>query len=384
MHDDMNVYLGQRLVYASASRVPSIAANSVQVVKMASAFASVGFTVTLLSRPGKTEYVPNNYRVSPNFELKFIPWIPLRGVGGLLFGRMSSLSVMRHIYPHFIYGRDIYTLWYLRHRRIPFWYEAHVLPPNWLRRSLESDLLRSPALICLIVISEALKNDYSLLFPWFDKRRIVVAHDGADPHEQQPGLRKVNLRDNKSRIIVGFVGQLYPGKGMEIVGKLARHLPHIHFVVVGGCQEDVCFWREQFPYTNLKFCGQVQHSRVPQYLSEFDILLAPYQRQVSVYGGCGDVSRWMSPLKIFEYMASGKAIVASNLPVINEVLTDDHSAILCEPEDVEQWVDALQKLAENERLRHRLGHAARDDFLNRYTWEVRVNRILQTLDLQKV
>jgi len=84
-------------------------------------------------------------------------------------------------------------------------------------------------------------------------------------------------------------------------------------------------------------------------------------------------------LKIFEYMALGKAIVCSDLPVLREVLTDQRNALLVPPEDVTAWVAAIHRLQADESLRQRLGDAARNDFLAQYSWQMRAQKVIADL-----
>jgi len=97
---------------------------------------------------------------------------------------------------------------------------------------------------------------------------------------------------------------------------------------------------------------------------------------VSVSSGSMDVSRWMSPLKIFEYMSAGKAILCSDLPVLKEVLTHDRNAWLCTPDRPGEWVEALEHLRDEPGVRRRLGAQARKDFEAKYTWEARAKNVL--------
>jgi glycosyltransferase involved in cell wall biosynthesis len=89
-------------------------------------------------------------------------------------------------------------------------------------------------------------------------------------------------------------------------------------------------------------------------------VLAPYQKAVMIHGNKGDIATWMSPLKIFEYMSHGKAIVASDLPVLREILADGHNALLVPPDDIERWKGALQRLEQDASVRQTIGAAAFD------------------------
>ena len=87
----------------------------------------------------------------------------------------------------------------------------------------------------------------------------------------------------------------------------------------------------------------------------------------------------MSPLKMFEYMAAGKAIVSSDLPALREVLTDGEDALLVPAADVDAWEEAVDRLLADEALRTRLGVAAQKKLLRDFTWEARAERVLQGL-----
>jgi glycosyltransferase involved in cell wall biosynthesis len=112
------------------------------------------------------------------------------------------------------------------------------------------------------------------------------------------------------------------------------------------------------------------------YYARLDIVLAPYQRRVALRGGRGDIARWMSPLKIFEYMAAGKPVVASDLPVLREVLEDGREALLVPPDDIEAWAAAIERLLASPELRQRLSRSAHQKFMRQFTWQARARKML--------
>jgi glycosyltransferase involved in cell wall biosynthesis len=99
----------------------------------------------------------------------------------------------------------------------------------------------------------------------------------------------------------------------------------------------------------------------------------PYQQKVAASSG-GDIARYLSPMKLFEYMACGRAIVSSNLPVLREILSPS-TAILLPPGDQESWVQAIVSLREDPTTCQQLGAAAKREVVA-YTWEARASRIL--------
>ena len=120
------------------------------------------------------------------------------------------------------------------------------------------------------------------------------------------------------------------------------------FHLVGGINEDIEFWKYYLKKNLIlkMFISMVLFSpfEAIKYRNSFDILLAPYEKKVSIFGNSkSDTSKFMSPLKIFEYMSHKKPIIASDLPVIREVLNDKNS-ILVEPNNIELWIKSLKKL----------------------------------------
>jgi glycosyltransferase involved in cell wall biosynthesis len=127
---------------------------------------------------------------------------------------------------------------------------------------------------------------------------------------------------------------------------------------------------------NVSLPGFVPNSELPLYLAACDVLLLPNQRKVSGSGG-GDIARWMSPMKLFEYMACGRLIIASDLPVLREVLSEQN-ALLCDPEDLDAWEQGLERAVEDKAWRQRLGQQALRD-ARRYAWTRRVDVCLQPI-----
>ena len=112
-------------------------------------------------------------------------------------------------------------------------------------------------------------------------------------------------------------------------------------------------------------------------------MLLPVQREV--YGGSRrtDYSRWTTPLKMFEYMAAGRPIVASDLPVIREVLEHGRNALLVPPDNLEAWETAVRTLITDASLRTGLAQAAVKDFHREYTREARARRVLEGLSVSR-
>jgi glycosyltransferase involved in cell wall biosynthesis len=119
--------------------------------------------------------------------------------------------------------------------------------------------------------------------------------------------------------------------------------------------------------------GFVPNAELPLYQAACDALLLPYQRRVAASSG-GDIAAYLSPMKLFEYLACGRAILASDLPVLGEVLNPANALIL-PGEDAQAWAQALLDLRADPVRRQALGEQARRD-ASAYTWERRAAGIL--------
>jgi glycosyltransferase involved in cell wall biosynthesis len=128
---------------------------------------------------------------------------------------------------------------------------------------------------------------------------------------------------------------------------------------------------------NVLFTGFVPNERIPLYQSAADVLLMPYQRTVATSSG-GNTAEICSPMKMFEYMAAGRAILSSDLPVLREVL-DGTMAVFCPLEDAGAWETALGGLLADLPLRQVLGQRARAA-VEQYSWVRRAQRVLEGFD----
>jgi glycosyltransferase involved in cell wall biosynthesis len=169
---------------------------------------------------------------------------------------------------------------------------------------------------------------------------------------------------------------LYAGRGIEIVEALAAQRPRMLFLVYGGNDADVEARRASNGQSNLLFMGHVSHPIARQLMAAMDCLLMPYQQQVSIGVSGHDTANWMSPMKMFEYLASGVPIVASDLPSLREVLRDGANCLMVQPGSVAAWAAALDRIMAQPALARSIGRRAHDDYRDHYTWIRRAEALL--------
>jgi glycosyltransferase involved in cell wall biosynthesis len=162
----------------------------------------------------------------------------------------------------------------------------------------------------------------------------------------------------------------------QAIKLLPRELP-VRFLIVGSGSlhgEVERLLSAERESGKVIFTGAVEHDRVPALLDACDILIAPHVP-------LADGSEFFgSPTKIFEYMAMGKAIVASRLGQIGEVLSHEETALLVEPGNVNELAAAIARVAGSSELRARLGANAREAAVENHTWDHNARRVLEAYD----
>jgi len=211
---------------------------------------------------------------------------------------------------------------------------------------------------------------------------ITVLPNATDTESFGADFNRDEIRSRlglSTKMVVGFVGTLQMWYGVENLllafDEVQRQLPDARLVLIGDGQAR----RDLEQLANklnlgsaVRFLGNVEHSRVPEFLSAVDIAVAPFREVRTGF--------YQSPLKVFEYMAAGKAIVASKIGQIAEVLQDELTALLVKPGDVQELSAAIVRLARDADLRKRIGTAASDEAAKKYSWDNYVSKLEEIYD----
>lgn len=389
-----------KLIYISGARLPSEMAHGIQIMQNCEAFAAAGADMRLwYARRGVGGDLHDYYGVKKTFPAHKLPcinihtWVDGRAPGVITLVAFYMLMVTFGLAagigawftrPDVIYGRDPIALLvagWLNPRRNVVW-EAHSLKTSgkgtWLQRQTahRADLI--------VAITAPLRDDLLKLHP---DANIIVAHDGIRAERFGHLPDAIEARNEagwpQDRFIVGYAGRLTTydmTKGIDTIIHAIAGLPDISEIalaLVGGPDEVAAQYRAlwislNLPEANFLYTGQVPAARVPRYLSAFDICAMPHPRQEHfIY--------YTSPLKLFEYMAAGRALVASDLPSWADVLRDGENALLVPAGDAAAFGAAIKRLKHDHGLRERLAAAAKRDVFTHYTWERRARAILEAV-----
>lgn len=384
------------LIYIANARMPTEKAHGTQIMKMCEAFTKQGLKVMLI--------IPNRYQI--NKSLKNVNPFPYYGIqypfkikklftlDGLRFDAWMkkvpfpllyfiqeitfACSVLFHIgmQPQkcILYSRSWVSLIFLlclRKRHIFF--EAHEFPQTQRARRLMKWIAQKVEGI--ITITENLRRDFISL--GIDPQKIRVAPDAVDSiffkTYSKEKIRK-ELRIPKTKKIIMYTGNLYPWKGVYTLAKATVFLPkNVTMIFIGGSVVDQNIepfneFIQKNHLKNIQILGHKPPLMIPKYLAAADVLVLPNSAKEIIS------ERHTSPLKLFEYMAARRIIVASDLPSIREILNEEF-AILVKPDDPQALSEGIQKALESKENQSRIRRAF--EKVKSYTWLQRAQQIIQ-------
>lgn len=383
-----------RLLFLADIRFPLERANGVQTMETCAAMARRGHKINLGVRP--------DTKSPPRDPFAYYGFPPLSGLkirrapalGTMWLRRVQYLvQVLVWIFEFrrggVVFTRDLgvasLILQFSRKLRPPLIYESHCFSPTEAAQ-------RSQALSTARVVSPRKQRrlmrregrvwcgadgyivtttgNLAELERRFGKRlRVAVIPNGT---RLQPD-RKFETLHPIPPLCVVYAGHLYPWKGVDVLLQALVKLEGVNATIIGGDAAEPDFQRLQDTSRSIglgsrvEFVGMVEPSRVSGLLAKGDVLVLPNV-------GAEPTVNHTSPLKLFEYMAAGKPIVASNLPSIREVLRDGENAVLVEPGNPTALTSGLRRVLEDRKLAERIASRAFDEVAE-YSWDCRAERV---------
>jgi len=228
----------------------------------------------------------------------------------------------------------------------------------------------------IIAVTEGLKEEITKLYN-IPEEKVTVIGNGVNTEVFKPLLDSFDLKKKyglTGKKIVTFVGVLEPWQGLEYLVESAKKVlenkPDVVFLIIGnGPLKKILIKkaRDMKIEENFVFTGSVPYEEVPIYINMSDMCVAPFILKRNDKIG-------ISPLKIYEYMACGKAIVCSKIKNLH-FLDEIKAGILVEPENPHQISEAILKLLDNEKLRNEMGKRGREETVNNYSWDSIAKRV---------
>lgn len=390
-----------RLLYIVNARLPTERAHGLQIVKMCEAFARNGHSVELwhplrrqadpaLERTDVFEFygVPATFHVEslPNIDIirleRLVPrpmMVVLQSIQSLWWGsRAAKKAATRATDLHFT--RDVWVAFWLVRRGLPTIYESHDVRQRLGRWLLRRTAPR-PSLCRVIALNDVIASRLAEVGVPRDKLEVVLNGVDLEAFEVVGSRSEVRatLELPTTRAIVAYVGR-FTAMGQERgLPELVQAMAHLGdrsdeplLVGVGGPPETIIRYqklatRSGLTPADISLRDRVPSAEVPLWLRAADVLVIPWPRS--------RFSELFVPLKVFEYMASGTPIVATDLPPIAQVLRHGHNALLVPPGDYDAMATAIGRLLDDPGLGGKLADNAAAD-VRSHTWQQRASRIL--------
>jgi len=332
----------------------------------------------------------------PHYKLgRNLPVMPELNYNNLVINDIKKK--IKHKMPFVIYQRYSFAnyvgVYFKAKFNIPYICEYNGsfvwMKKNWgngiFHESLITDieLLNLNAADIIVVVSQASKDE--LLARGIKEEKILVNPNGVNPNKYSPEISAkpvIEKYDLSHKIVVGFIGTFEKWHGVVEMARsiiyLYQSFPElsnkIRFLLIGDgimMPEVQSIIDKSLYRNNVIFTGNIPQNEGPSYLSACDIFLSPHVKNPDGTKFFG------SPTKLFEYMSMKKAIIASNLEQIGDVLEHKKTAYLVQPGDIKALSNAIAIVATNKELRTQLGENARKKVLEKYTWELHVKKIIE-------
>lgn len=383
----MNPEQKKRMFVIYQGRFPSEKAAALFVAKSCEVFAAEGMRVTLLvpRRIGRLSGDPfAHYGLARNFSVVFLPvldgyrWRVPDAINFFLisftFAASSWWYLLRHAAKNdVIYSNETMPLWFASLRFPNTFYEMHDFPESKL--FLFGRFCRSMRWI--LIHNKWKAQKFQELYPE-NASKVLYQPNAVDVALFDIVATKEEARHllhlGPERYMVMYTGSLFGWKGVDTLAKAADFLPDsLTVIFVGGSGDDIARFRGQYGSNpKIRIEGYRPHEEMPLWQKAADVLVLPNTAKE-------DISKYYtSPMKLFEYMASRRPIVASRIPSITEIVGDT-SAILVTPDDPAELAAGIRKAIEHpERVETLVNRAFAD--VRQYTWDKRARAVLDFIE----
>lgn len=376
-----------KIIYIANTQMPTDRAHGYQIGKTCEKFAAFGNEVGLIvpTRANALGDMFEYYGLKRNFTLEKIPCFGVMsraGSGTLAFWSELSIFSVKLFFKKVekstvVYSRDIIPLFVFRMRRFNVVYNVH----NWSERRSRVTRLFLGRHVKIVCNSEGTRQ--RVMKDGFTN--VITAQNGVELSDFENLGDKFELRKTLAlpldKKIVMYVGHLYGWKGVDTVLKAAKLLDDkkdMLFVVVGGDageQKEFLAKMKEAGIENMLPLGNQPKKEIPKYLRSADILLLPNS------GKSEESVKYTSPIKMFEYMASGVPIIASDLPSLKEVLNGENS-LFVKPDNPQSLAEGIEKLLDDKKLSEKFAMRAKSD-VQKYTWDEYAKKILDFISYDR-
>lgn len=352
----------KELNYIAELVLPSRSAYSIQVMKMCNAFSELGYKTNLHVLNSQSNKIHKIYNCNSNFKIYSHNLKINNFISRLLFA--TKLVLKNKNLSGVLYSRSIITGIFLSFFKKDVVIEIHHELKGFtfflFQLCKNFDFFKK---IKFVFITKNLKKNFNL------SNKSVIADDGVD-------LNSFKLKKNKNKYknTCVYTGSFAKGKGLEKIIKISKLLPKIEFHLYGDFSNSTYSNETIRNYNNIKYFGFSEYKNMPKILNKYDLYLMPYENKVYVRSKNIEVSKFMSPMKLFEYMAADGVLIASDLSVYNHILNKKNS-ILIRNNSINLW---KRKIEEFFKIKKKFLYLSKNahESVKLYTWDNRAKKIV--------
>lgn len=362
-----------KVVYLFNSSLPSYNASSLQVVNVCHQIAKIIGSLTLITpNTGLNKTIFDHYGIKKNFEIikiKYFNKFP-RGFKFYLYSFISIIYGLR-IKPNIFVTRNYFTLFLLILLRRKVIFEVHSsldLEGRVINFIYDNfNVFKSKKIVNLIFITNSVKNHFFKKYN-INNRKFCILPSASNLRSTLPKIKK-----NK-KFKIGYFGLVNKSRGFNFICNLSKIDFKNNYYVFGGSKNQINFFKKKNLIKNLYLKSYIPNKKIKDYIMNMDLLILPYEKTVLVSGGVGDISKFTSPMKLFDYLASSKPILASSLPVLSEILKNKQNCIFINSLNIYKWKLVINKLSNLPKQRQII---SKNNFnlSKNYTYEIRVKKM---------
>lgn len=357
----------KKIIFFSSSPIPSYFASSINVINMSNSFSKYFDVVEIYHRIGENTHKYNFYKILNKVKFNLYSYSTSRFRN--LIDSIKTSMLMYVDSKTLIYGRNITALSILVLRKKKVIIEIHepLEEMHFINKIFLSLIKKSVKNLGVVFITKPIQYSFKNFF----KCKNIVLSDAANDNFM--------YFNNKLIKNVGYVGSFNKGRGLELILKLSNVFPELTFHIFGGNKNQLKSLINKNINSNIQVHGKIYPKDIHKIFKLFQIAIAPYENKVSVKNN-SDTSKFMSPLKIFEYMASNKVVLASNHDVLKEVLVDKKNAFLIDYTNIDKWISTINYIINNTDNAKLIALNGYNDFKKKYSWDLRVKKIIYNFD----
>jgi len=330
-------------------------------MKMANAFSGLGHKVDILTverflerkNKWKIKDVHKFYGISKAIKILYFR--------GLLFDPEKKISqYCKKNNIDICYCRAYRSAYYNIKNEIPTIMESHTHNTKHSDLQKVIKLSHSEYFKALVTTSDILKQNF--INAGVPENKILVLENGVDIEKFQklPDKNKIReiLKLPKDKKIVAYCGSLFPDKGIEHVLLVAKNIPDVAFLLIGGGKHQIKMWKNYIKFhkiKNIQFLGFIENGKIPLYLKTADVLIMPYKTDQKIK--IMDINT-TCPLKLFEYMAAKRPIISTNIPAISRIITHNLDGLLAGPNNIQELTYFVKAVLGNKQLADKLSKNA--------------------------